>query len=95
MMDMLLSTPRALRIRLLPVLPQQDLGRVNAAAAALAMLSSIADGETAPAVSLCFSGVFLQRAGLICCLLPGSSTCLAPSFPDTPGMLMALGFPTS
>ena len=56
------------------------LGQADAVATALGMLLSTADGE-APAASLCFSRSFLQPVGLICCLLPDSSTCLAPSFP--------------
>lgn len=52
------------------------------------MQCSVADGEAAPAAS----GVFLQHVGLMGCLLPYSSTCLAPSVLDATGVLMASGF---
>lgn len=67
------------------------IGQVSTLTIALGMLQSISDGKATPAVSPCFSGVFLQHAGLICCLLPDPSTHLAHSFPNTTGMLLALG----
>lgn len=95
-MGALLSIPQALRIRLSPVLPQQDLDRWPQRPLRWGRSHPLLM-EKQPLQCHCasFSRLFLQHVGVICHLLPASSSCSAPSFPDTAGVSVRPGFPTS